>query len=278
MRHLPKPLPDVPVERIYQECIDGFTDASFQKRLHTCSSLVKMDSTNYKEKIPFDIDTFDASELPDSITAGDLKKVYTQKFAKKGEPGRPYYNEILSLAPNGICPLCGIQQVRNLDHYLPKAKFPLLVVTPLNLVPVCRDCNFDKLTYSSDKPENAPLHPYFDDISNEIWLAVTLSVNRLVFYHVNCPPYWSEILKSRVENHLDPFKLHLYGCHAVQELSDNMVLWQKLYKRGGPDYLIEHISDVKESVEKNELNSWKSAMYRGMVDQFEVVKQWIQQT
>lgn len=276
MRHLPKPQIGVSTESIYQMCVDSFQDASYKKKLHSCDALIKKDSVSYEEKVPLKVDEFLPSVLPIGVTDEDLKKVYTQKFAKKNGVGRPYYDKILSAAPNGICPICGVQQVRNLDHYLPKSQFPLLVVTPMNLIPTCRDCNFDKLAFSTQNPKEAPLHPYFDNIMDDIWLDVEVFEDVSVVYRANCPERWSNVLKSRVENHLNTSNLReLYGCHAIQEISNSLLLWKKIYARGQTTALFQYLCDVKESAEDRELNSWKSALYRGIVRQFEIIKIWI---
>lgn len=51
---------------------------------------------------------------------------------------------LMSLANTGKCPICGIGQASTLDHYLAKTIYPTYAVTPYNLVPVCKDCNFAK--------------------------------------------------------------------------------------------------------------------------------------
>ena len=276
MRHLPKPLPGVPAEQIYRICVDAFQDARQRQALQACEDLVRRDSAEYEAKIPRKIGEFQPSPLPGSVGAKDLKAVYLRKFARKDEPGRPYYDAILSAAPNGICPLCGVQQVRTLDHYLPKSRFPLLVVTPANLVPTCRDCNFDKLAYAADQPGEAPLHPYFDDLSDEIWLDVEVLADGSVRYRADCPAHWSHVLKSRVEAHLCRSALReLYGSHAAQEIASSLQLWKTIRDRGSAETLLQHLRDVRDSAEQAERNSWKAALYRGLVRQFSVVEAWI---
>lgn len=66
---------------------------------------------------------------------GELISLYDDKFSKKGQTARKYYDSIILSAPNGKCPQCGQRLVRTLDHYLPKSKYPLLAITPYNLIP-----------------------------------------------------------------------------------------------------------------------------------------------
>ena len=57
---------------------------------------------------------------------------------------------LMSLANTGKCPICGIGQASTLDHYLAKTIYPTYAVTPYNLVPVCKDCNFAKSVFNND--------------------------------------------------------------------------------------------------------------------------------
>jgi hypothetical protein len=91
-----------------------------------------------------------------------LVNVYTQRFSKQASLGREYYDEIMNSAQMGICPTCGARSVRTLDHYLPKEKYPLLSVLPINLTPMCSDCNRDKGAFAATPNDPRFLHPYFD--------------------------------------------------------------------------------------------------------------------
>ena len=93
------------------------------------------------------------------ITVGEMEKVYTQRMAKSGAPGRDVYDTIFASSPAGRCPLCMQRSVTTLDHHLPKAHFPSLAVVPLNLIPACSDCNKAKLDVVPATAEEVPLHP-----------------------------------------------------------------------------------------------------------------------
>lgn len=276
MRHLPEPLPDISPEQIYKECVDGFESEDFKNRLADCTELVKEAASDFKQKIPAEISELTMPELPQNVTKDDLVKVYDQKFVSKKGPGRKYYNSILSRPFRNICPICEIRIVSNLDHYLPKSKYPLLVVTPLNLIPSCRDCNFEKHTYEITTEAEAPLNPYFDDISCDQWLSVRINSDQSVLYYVDAPAYWTDVLTKRVKNHIEIYKLQeLYGSHAIQDINDSIQLWRNMYMNGSHTELLHYLCDIKESAEHNELNSWKAALYRGLVNQIDIVETWL---
>lgn len=141
---------------------------------------------NYNNTIPHSIEKFIHPCLSDEDIAA-LKNVYKNKFSKAGSVGRKYYDIIMAQA-QGVCPICGTGTPTNLDHYLPQSRYPLLVVAPLNLIPSCKDCNFNKGTYFSARSIDLPLHPYFDQIQCK-WLEVHINfVNdgtfSIVYYNV----------------------------------------------------------------------------------------------
>ena len=142
MKILPKPLPNIKVEDIYTECVEGFSSDAKRTRLLSCKGLVIEDSKLYDSCVPHSLNDFLVSELPNDVSKEDLTSVYTQKFADKNGPGRKYYDAIKGQAARGVCPICGVRIVNTLDHYLPKTKVPTLSVTPTNLIPYC---NLDKM-------------------------------------------------------------------------------------------------------------------------------------
>lgn len=276
MIHLPPPPLHVSVGSIFTQCVQGCQDKGRRAALMECLPPVIKDSEDYASKMPDNIASFAGSPLPAGVSGKTLSKLYKENFAAETAPGRQYYETILHQPKLDICPICGVRTVRTLDHYLPKSKYPTLAVTPLNLVPCCRDCNFDKLTYTITTAESAPLHPYFDDISKERWLAVNVYSDKSVLYYAACPSAWSDTLKRRVERHLSLYKLQIiYGSNAAQEIDDSIHLWRNLRRSANAVPLKEHLAEIRDSAEANNLNSWKSALYRGLVEQFTTVETWL---
>lgn len=277
MRHLSHPLPNTSAETIFNECVKAFSHQDRRERLKGCLPLIKVDSENFEKMMPYEMANFCTSPLPSDVSIEELLKVYQDKFAQKDTPGRKYYSKIMLSPPHGICPICGVRPVSNLDHYLPKGKFPTLEVTPLNLVPTCRDCNFDKHMHFALEAENIPLNPYFDDISRDRWLEVKPLPNLSVLYYADCPRAWPQELQSRVRQHLELYELpRLYGIQAIQEIGDSIYLWKELCHRADIKMVLQHFSDLCKSAEENDLNSWKAALYRGLIRQIDVVETWLE--
>lgn len=276
MKKLSKPLPDTHPEDIFEECVSGYRDKQKVATLLQCKEMIQCDSKLYDDVIPHELEKFQQSSLPSGIVPDDLVDVYTKKFAAEKSPGRKYYNAIREQLVLNICPICGIGQIKTLDHYLPKSKYPTLVVTPSNLIPSCRDCNMDKRAESSYDPENTPVHLYFDDVPNDPWLQVTVGDNLEILYYVLCPDAWDVGIRRRVEKHLDFYKLHqLYSSHANSEIANSIHMWKKTVMQSDPETLRLALMDTCESAEVNDKNSWKSALYRGLVQNFDKVKAYI---
>ena len=278
MKNLPTPLSDTNAEEIFEECVYAYRDKTKVATLLKCKDLVRLDSELYDKVIPGKIEQFQQSSLPDDVAKIDIIKVYTNKFVAEKSPGRKYYNIIREQAKLNICPICGIRPVKNLDHYLPKAKYPTLSVTPNNLIPSCRDCNMDKRDSASCDSQNIPVHLYFDDIPNEPWLHVTVGDNLEILYYISCPKTVDEGVRKRLEKHLEFYDLHeLYSSHASSQIADSINMWKKVMFQSGEQALKLSLEDECESAEKNDLNSWKSALYRGLINNFDKVKSYITQ-
>lgn len=265
MKLLPKPQIQETPEEIFEICVRSFRNVDEQKLLLQCKSLVRVDSQEYDFLIPAQIEKFEQSLLPENVAEDKLVRIYDQKFSRKGAPGREYYDQIMSLPRLRICPICGVGIVTTLDHYLPKSKFPTLALTPNNLIPACRDCNMEKGADIQKHPGELPLHIYFDDekVVKEIWLYADIGENFEILYYAQCPSNWEANIRSRVEKHLEYYNLQrIYSSQAGNEIVDMLGSWKDLLDVCGVEQLEADIKRKRKSFEKNDLNSWRAALYR----------------
>ncbi|MEV5205306.1 hypothetical protein [Streptomyces sp. NPDC053720] len=86
---------------------------------------------------------------------------------KKDHPARDVYEALKGGTDEGLCPLCAHRDAETLDYQLPKSKYPLLSVVPVNLVPACHRCNANKSDADLKTASEQTLHPYFDDLGAE---------------------------------------------------------------------------------------------------------------
>lgn len=209
----------------------------------------------------------------DNLIKSELVKLYDLYFVNSNKPGRSIYNSLL-LAADEKCPFCGgIGRPRNLDHYLPKAHFPLFSVLPINLVPSCRDCNMDGKGqgFATSKGMQV-IQPYLDDLKffNEQWIYAlyTPGVNDepgFLIYSVNPPENWDIEEQKRVRTHFKNFDLAVrYATKASEELITCLTQINMLKNIGIPDIqikqtLIEPVIDQAPFV-----NHWRRGMYQAI--------------
>jgi 5-methylcytosine-specific restriction endonuclease McrA len=195
--------------------------------------------------------------------------LYNNKLRGIDQTARKYYNLIKLSAKGGICPYCGIGIVKTIDHFLPKAQYSIFSVTPINLVPCCRDCNTDKDT-NFQKPisiETTHLHPYFDNPQNDSWLFMEVKPsNPLIFeYYVKVPTSMDSFFQKRFEYHLYIFELYnKFSIYANNEFQNIKELLTDIFKCGGVGDLTKHLTACFDTRNKHHKNSMETAFYFGL--------------
>lgn len=78
-----------------------------------------------------------------------------------------------------LCPICGIDTVSELDHFLPRSEFKPLAIYSRNLVPSCHDCNHIKLAGFGEVAEGelTLIHAYFDELPNIHFLEAKIDIS-----------------------------------------------------------------------------------------------------
>lgn len=204
-----------------------------------------------------------------AVTKKELKKLYSAHMVPAAKPSRAFYDDIMILAPLGICPFCGFGHVKTLDHYLPKSKFPLLSIYPLNLVPCCTDCNKGKLAKTATTMGEQCLHPYFSDplFVNEQWIFATVShtAPAAVVYHLQRPVSWGFTDFERAKSHFDDYGLaQRFSVQAGTELSTLRGELKFDHASGGVSEVLKTLRKKESAARGVEKNSWKTAMYQAL--------------
>ncbi|GKS10868.1 HNH endonuclease [Paenibacillus chitinolyticus] len=267
MRKLPPPT-DKP-EVVFAACISKVRNPALKQSLISCTQEIIKDSQSFVRHAKRNTLHLisEKNVVGIGVSKEEMEKVYTDRMAKKTAPGRAYYDKLITIPKNGICPLCGHRIVQTLDHHLPKAHHPSLVVSPINLIPACSDCNKSKLNSRPTSPEEEPLHPYFDNIENDRWLYAEVIQDDPVAirYFIDAPSHWDTIKTARVKNHFELLELsRLYSIQAATELADIKHRLRKLYRSSGSDAVRSQLLDSAESCGQQHLNYWKTAMYHAL--------------
>lgn len=206
--------------------------------------------------------------VPQDVVAGivqksDMEYLYSGGLAKSG--GRYIYDAIMGAAPYSRCPYCGHRRVRQLDHFLPKSKYPAFSVTPLNLIPSCSDCNKDKLAGDATQLEDLPLHPYYDNVNQQAWLRAELleEPTAVFMFNVDDDCDLSATSIQRLKSQFDNLNLsELYTTEANEELASIRLNLRRILDEVGQAGVRAFLEDAALSSEHHQRNSWKTAMYR----------------
>ncbi|MGX1348009.1 hypothetical protein AB7M49_001585 [Bradyrhizobium elkanii] len=211
------------------------------------------------------VTTIDDPLVHGTLRKSDLTKLYTQYFVPEGKPARRLYQDI-KVAAGGKCPLCGgVGHVRTLDHYLPKANFPLYAVMPTNLVPCCRDCNSEKLNAFAVVKGNQTLHPYFDHerFFNEKWIhaRVIPTTPPVLEYFVVPPDDWHEDDKSRVRSHFVEYGLaEKFSVEAAADLPETIQTRRTTMSAHSAQEFSRYLAE-KGQTATLPVNNWRRVMF-----------------
>ncbi|MGG0359199.1 MULTISPECIES: HNH endonuclease [Bacillus cereus group] len=264
MRSLPKP--SFTQKEILESCISNISDSTFVETLQS-------KQTDFDEWYRTYNTRAQANELHlideetciiEGIATTNLKKLYSDKLSKIGQPARWYYDEIFDLSLDKMCTCCGYRPSDSLDHILAKTKYPALSINPLNLVPTCLACNKKKSSAKSENSATNYLHPYYDNIDDEFWLKAKLEVNTplVVNFYVIKPSSWDDIKFNRVKLHFERFSLNkLYQIYLATELAAKIYSFQTIFTSSGPDALKSELEKEANNFKRLAKNTWQYSLY-----------------
>lgn len=278
MRKLNKPIMNSPAVdnpsddamQVYRTCISLKIRADVKAQLESVALEIKNAATVFDAAATVAaLHTLPTQENVGGVPKADIEKVYTQRMVPEDSPGRQIYERLLHSSPHDKCPLCGLGFVTTLDHHLPKAHYPALAVTPVNLIPACSYCNKEKLQDIPTCAEEQTLHPYYDNFEDELWLcAEVVQTNPAALHYYAAPPNtWDDIKAARVRHHLAVFKLAaLFGSNAGSELVNIRHGLIAIFERGGAAAVRIFLQGQAGTYAAAHLNSWQTAMYQALMD------------
>ena len=264
MRKLSKPLENS--IDVFNLCISRVKSTELKARLVACEQsihdAVEIYDTKAAQAELHTIERHDAVNL--NVTQEEMESIYTGRMVGQNSPGREVYDKLISSAPNNICPLCSQRVVNTLEHHLPKKHFPVYSVVPINLFPCCSACNKSKLAFFPDNQNEEPIHPYYDDFEDALWLKAEVIESDIpsVMYYTQKPHDWTNVKYNRINNHFELMQLgSLYASHSGVELAEIKYNMCFLFDSGGSDSVKESLERSYLSYKEFNLNSWKAALY-----------------
>lgn len=262
--------PTCDVEDVFNCCISGMR-SPLKADMEKCRSTILSESKSFDKKMLCgQISAIIPQEDINGVPKHEIEKLYTQKLINKNGKARKYYDLLLQGAPYGICPYCNHREASTLDHFLPKAHYTPLVITPVNLVPACKDCNTNKNDVIVQAEDEAFFNPYYENVDAHVWLVATLIENLdcqelAMLYSVDSVIALSdEHYYNRLNHQLSTLQLErIYGIQASRELQTVKRQYIRIFKASGRDAVLHEIEFQIEDRSDNP-NSWQSAMYRGL--------------
>ncbi|RZK44475.1 MAG: hypothetical protein EOO61_03670 [Hymenobacter sp.] len=267
MRSIPKPT--LKVSDVYKDSISKVKNKGLRARLLAILPDIEAAAKDFDIKASAtQLHNISKQTAVGSVTQKELEAVYTGRMAKKDQPGRIHYNTLLLAAPHRHCPLCGQGRVSTLDHHLPKEHYPALAVTPVNLIPACKDCNTVKRSKTPARAEDETLHPFFDNVEDKEWLIAHVVADPAVIeYNVATQTEWSDLKNKRVAKHFTDFELQeMYASFSGHELQNIRLGVSEAYSAGGADAAKEYLLEKERSYRHNHKNSWQAAMYKALAN------------
>lgn len=259
--------PTYSLKTILELCADNVQDRGLAMRLLGSVDALLLAEASYKELGKTnDLFTIAPTDSVDEwVSRDEMETLYTQTFARKDGPTRAIYDAIRANSPGGLCPLCNQRPVSTLDHHLAKSVHANFSVSPINLVPACKDCNTDSRVRKPAIKVEQTLHPYFDSVDEEIWLTAQLipGMPPSLIFSSTPPAHWNADIQAIVRKHFEVFGLgELYATHAAGELVN--IFFDIVSKPWTPETLKAHLEEQAENRRKMIRNSWQAAVYDGL--------------
>ena len=271
-------LPNISGHESYDTCVSGVEAGDLKNRFVACHDTIDEQTNEYinhanagtlSSLAPLICRRNEDPIVIGNVLKSELVKLYDYYMVQK-QPARDIYDAIL-VAANDKCPFCGgIGRPKSLDHYLPKANYPLFSVFPHNLVPACRDCNTAKSNSLATNANEQVLHPYFD---NDFYFSVQWIFARVVQtepcsleFYVIPPDTWQDISKDRVRQHFNDFDLaKRYSIQTAEELSTVIDQRKEFMRELTPERFREYLRSVVNSTALF-ANHWKRVMYQALAN------------
>ncbi len=262
------PLPIDTQASVFSLCIADVTDAGLQARLAAISASLAAAGTSYEaHAIAQSLHQVPRVTSVGAVTKDELKALYKNHLSSQSGSARDVYDRIRNSSPNKKCPLCGVGTVAQVDHHLPKSRYPDLAVLPINLVPTCHFCNDTKKSKYPTTAGEQTFHPYYDThLTSATWIRAT--INRgpppVMIFDTSPPLTWAQTDKDRVARHFTVCGLSItFTSNANDELP---ILRDRLIEQAssGGQSAVQSFLNAECSVYAARPNSWQYAVYRAL--------------
>ena len=167
-----------------------------------------------------------ASTITLNVPSDEINEKYSliHMYDSQEKYAKEYLKEIKKLLKDGIlCPYCGLTESKQIDHFLPKSKFPEFSLYLPNMIVICSDCNKSKDDVAINTTTNTRyvLNPYHD-----------LDIYKYDFIECKIiPPYEASKFNIGISKNLTPTQktLCLEHIKTVEIEKKIITLWRNYF-------------------------------------------------
>lgn len=177
-----------------------------------------------------------------------------------------------------LCPYCNLDSTYQLDHYLPKTKYPELSLYGPNLLPICGRCNQIKFNSIATPAGNRIfLIPSDDVFLREGLLLATLTMDPVPRFNFTIDPaaQLAAPERAQVERHFVRLQLALRYRRRANALLEPL---REAVRKGGSRARVARklmLSGLRSAANAGPANSWELAMYRAILNNRHEFKRWL---
>lgn len=269
--------PDFSLKDVYPSCISHYKDPNKEKLMKSIAPKLLEDEKRYLDRMKNQKLYLEQKNQTHNkkIKAKDLIDLYKRKLLNKDYDIRKYYDAIR--ISSKVCPFCGKRQTSTVDHFLAKAVYTNFTVTPINLIPCCKDCNTNKNAADFTEKEKVFFHPYEEDTDSFSWLIAKISVKskELIFDFSVTNQDIDEITYQRMDNQFNLLKLkNFYSEEANIKFNRTKEFYKLLIShKNGIEALKSHFltEQIKYSMNESYINSFEYVYYTTLIEYFDVL-------
>lgn len=258
--------PNITATETFNSCIERIRDPKLKNRLQDIRGDIKDSEAIFDAAAKIaKLYLIAPADNVRAVTAKEMEKLYDRHMARSKSRGRAIYDRLMIAAKDDICPFCGQRIVSTLDHSLPKASHPALAVTPINLIPCCKDCNHAKGTQYPLIEEDQFMNAYYDNVAGDRWLYAVIVEGSppAARFFVEAPDHWEEMTARRVEKHFARLRLaKLYASQAGRQLQNMRGALGEIYNSAGVDAVRKDLERRFRGCKDVTVNSWEGALYQ----------------
>ena len=176
------------------------------------------------------------------------------------------------LTDERFCPICEVNLVQTMDHFIPQEQFPLYVVHPKNLIPSCQTCNQHKSAKTLDGSGRRHYwNAYLDAVPVEKFLYCSIS-EKNGLPHATFDLHQGDIdnrIFKLLENTMkNQHVLKTYEAGSGREI-ERLISETVSYVRKDAcahtlNDCIKQISDLRQSC--SEINNWKDVLSMALLE------------